>query len=119
MQFLPETMVRLDLHRVYRDLRQFLESCDAFRFQWHRTYFRYLFAKYNKNYQNVNSKRLQFTTVYFLTLNDHLACVISDFDSMDTPTTNDSLHTTVASVKCWKIISLFRFFRDFILIGII
>jgi hypothetical protein len=32
-----------------------------------------LFPKYNKNYQNVNSKRLQLTTVYFLTLNGYLA----------------------------------------------
>jgi hypothetical protein len=56
----------------------------------------------NKNYQNVNSKRLQLTTVYFLTLNDHLACAISDFaitsDSMDTSTKNDQLNTTVAPV---------------------
>jgi hypothetical protein len=78
-----------------------------------------IFAKYNKNDQNVNSKRLQLTTVYFLTLNDNLACAISDFDitsdSMDTPTTNDSLHTTVAPVKYWIIISLFLCFGDFIL----
>jgi hypothetical protein len=40
------------------------------------------------HYQNVNSKRLQLTTVYFLTLNGHL-------------------------------ISLFRFFRGFILIKMI
>jgi hypothetical protein len=42
-----------------------------------------LFAKYNKNYQNVNSKRLQVTTVYFLTLNGHLALFLiltSDID---------------------------------------
>jgi hypothetical protein len=38
-----------------------------------------LFAKYNKKYQNVNSKRLHLTSVYFLTLNDHLA--IFDFDT--------------------------------------
>jgi hypothetical protein len=40
----------------------------------------------------MSSKRLQLTTVYFLTLNDHLVCVISDFDitsdSSDTPTAN-------------------------------
>jgi hypothetical protein len=36
-----------------------------------------LFAKYNKNGQNVNSKQLQLTTVYFLTLNNHPA--IFDF----------------------------------------
>jgi hypothetical protein len=81
-----------------------------------------LFAKYNKNYQNVNSTRL-LTTVYFLTLNDHLACAISDFDitsdSMDTLTTNDSLNTTVAPVKYLIIISLFLFIKGFILIGII
>jgi hypothetical protein len=46
--------------------------------QWHRTLVLKLFAKYNKNCQNVNSKRLQLTTVYFLTLNSHLA--IFDFD---------------------------------------
>jgi hypothetical protein len=28
-------------------------------------------CKYNKNFQNVNSNRLQLKTVYFLTLNDH------------------------------------------------
>jgi hypothetical protein len=33
-----------------------------------------IFAKHNKNYQNVNSKRLQLKNVYLLTLNDHLAC---------------------------------------------
>jgi hypothetical protein len=40
-----------------------------------------LFAKYNKNYQNVNSKRLQLTAVYFLTLNSHLA-LFFNFDIM-------------------------------------
>jgi hypothetical protein len=45
-----------------------------------------LFAKYNKNYQNVNSKRLQLTTVYFLTLNVPLALfLILTSDIMDTP----------------------------------
>jgi hypothetical protein len=56
---------------------------------------RQLFAKYNKNYQDVNSKRLQLTAVYFLTLNGHLA-LFFNFDIMtsdiyihavDTPTT--------------------------------
>jgi hypothetical protein len=41
--------------------------------------------------------------------------VISDFDitsdSMDTPTINDLLNSTVATVKYWIIISLFGFFR--------
>jgi hypothetical protein len=36
-------------------------------------------SKYNKNYQNVNSKRLQLTTVYFLTLNGHLALFLFFF----------------------------------------
>jgi hypothetical protein len=40
---------------------------------------------------------------------------ISDFDitsdSMDTPTINDLLNSTVATVKYWIIISLFGFFR--------
>jgi hypothetical protein len=60
-----------------------------------------IFAKYNKNDQNVNSKRLQLTTVHFLTLEGHLPCAIFDFgitsDIMDTPTTGDSLNTTVRS----------------------
>jgi hypothetical protein len=61
----------------------------------------------------MNSKRLQLTTVHFLTLEGHLPCAIFDFgitsDIMDTPTTGDSLNTTVAPVKYWIIISLFRF----------
>jgi hypothetical protein len=36
---------------------------------------------YNKNYQNVNCKRFQITTVHFLTLKGHLACAIFDFDT--------------------------------------
>jgi hypothetical protein len=46
-----------------------------------------IFAKYNNNYQNVNSKRLQFTTVYFLTLNVHLTLfLILTSDNLATPT---------------------------------
>jgi hypothetical protein len=50
---------------------------------------------YNKNYQNVNSKRLQLTALYFLTVNGYLA-LFFNFDimasvicihAMDTPTT--------------------------------
>jgi hypothetical protein len=65
-------------NRKLSDKKKYIFKQDVFRFQWHRTYF----AKYsyNKNYQNVNSKRFQLTTVYFLTLNDHLACAIRDFD---------------------------------------
>jgi hypothetical protein len=40
-----------------------------------------LFAKYNKNYRNVNSKRLQFTAVYFLILNGNLE-LFFNFDIM-------------------------------------
>jgi hypothetical protein len=40
-----------------------------------------LFAKYNKNYQNVNSKRLQLTAVYFPTVNGYLA-LFFNFDIM-------------------------------------
>jgi hypothetical protein len=35
-----------------------------------------MFAKYNKRYQNVNSKRLQLTTVYLLTLKGNLALAL-------------------------------------------
>jgi hypothetical protein len=80
-----------------------------------------LFAKYtNKNDQNVNSKRLRLTTVYFLTLNGYLALfLILTSESSDTdgyPTRGDSCHTTVEPVKYWVISSFFRFFRGFILI---
>jgi hypothetical protein len=66
----------------------------------------------------MNSKRLQLTTVYFLTLKGHLACAIFDFD-ITLPTTGGSLNTTVAPVKYWIIISFSHFIRDFILIEII
>jgi hypothetical protein len=36
-----------------------------------------MFAKYNKRYQNVNSKRLQLTTVYLLTLKGNLALFLT------------------------------------------
>jgi hypothetical protein len=57
---------------------------------------------YNKNYQNVNSKRFQLTTVYFLTLNDHLACAIFDFDI-----TSDCMDTRYIPQWHGIIISLF------------
>jgi hypothetical protein len=119
IHFSPETMVRLDLHSLPRSASiPGVVRCISFLMASNVPQ---IFTKYNKNYQNVNSKRLQLATVYFLTLNDHLACAISDFvitsltsESLDTPTTNDSLHTTVVPLKYWIIISLFRFFRGFI-----
>jgi hypothetical protein len=86
------------------------------------------FAKYNKNDQNVNSKRLQLTTVYFLTLNGHLALFCAkfliltpdiDIHTMDRPINGDSCFTIMEPVKYWIIISLFRFFFGLFLIGII
>jgi hypothetical protein len=47
--------------------------------------------------------------------------LLADFDiisdSMDTPKTNASWQPTVGAVKYWIIISLFRFFRGFILMN--
>jgi hypothetical protein len=86
------------------------------------------FAKYNKTFQNVNSKRLQLTTIYFLTLNGHLALFCAkfliltpdiDIHAMDTPINGDSCFTIMEPVKYWIIISLFRFFFGLFLIGII
>jgi hypothetical protein len=48
---------------------------------------------YNKNYQKVNSKRLQLTAVYFSTVNGYLALffnfdvMASDIQAVATPTT--------------------------------
>jgi hypothetical protein len=39
----------------------------------------FIFAKYNKHYQNTNSKQLQLTTVYLLTLKtEGQSCAIFD-----------------------------------------
>jgi predicted house-cleaning NTP pyrophosphatase (Maf/HAM1 superfamily) len=52
-----------------------------------------LFAKYNKNYQNVNSKRLQLTAVYFSTVKVYLelffnfVIMASDIHAVATATT--------------------------------
>jgi hypothetical protein len=78
---------------------------------------RYIFAKYNKNYQNVNGKRLQLTT-YFLTLNGHLALFLILTRDMDIqssmpwtrPQRATRDYTIVVPAKYWIIISLFRFF---------
>jgi hypothetical protein len=70
IHFSPETVVGLDLlvHGVCRDLHQFLSRrspCISFS---NSTHLLQMLAKYNKRYQNVNSKRLQLTTVYLLIL---------------------------------------------------
>jgi hypothetical protein len=84
-----------------------------------------IFTKYNKNYQNV-SKRLQLTTVNFLTLKGHLARTVFDFDitpdSMDTPTTGGPLNTDSGTGYILDynfVISLFQrlyFYRDNLII---
>jgi hypothetical protein len=72
----------------------------------------------------VNSKRLQLTTVYFLTLNGHLALFLiltSDIDIQSSipwtrPQRATRVFTIVEPVKYWAIISLFRFFGFFIIL---
>jgi hypothetical protein len=72
----------------------------------------------------VNNKRLQLTTVYFLTLNGHLALFLiltSDIDiQLSIPWTRPQratrVFTIVEPVKYWVIISLFRFFEFFFII---
>jgi hypothetical protein len=59
-----------------------------------------LFAKYDKHYQNVNSKRLQLTAVYVSTVNGYLALffnfdiMASDIRSDNFPTRHPPLCTT-------------------------
>jgi hypothetical protein len=47
----------------------------------------FMFTLYNKNYQNVNSKRLQLTAVYFSKVNGYLALFLN-FDIMASDTYN-------------------------------
>jgi hypothetical protein len=87
------TMVGLD-PTYCRDVSQFWrhEMHFVFNGMGILAYFSY---SLNKNYQNVNSKRLQLTTtVYFLTPNGHLTLFLNlttdiDIHATDTPTTRD------------------------------